>query len=230
MMLEDAVREMTMRVLVFAPHRDDEILGVGGTILKRKAAGAFVAVCLVTAREGEVLPECTMRIHREMLAAHRFCEVDQYVGLPFGANRLEEYPRVEFNQAFTKAVSDVCPDEVYVPFWGDMQRDHRLTTEAALVALRAKTAHAPRRIYAYETLSETGIGAPTAENAFSPNVFEDITDYLEGKRQALRFFESQMHPFPDPRSLEAVEALARFRGATANVGAAEAFMLVREVR
>lgn len=219
-----------MRILVFAPHRDDEILGVGGTILKRKAAGAFVAVCLVTAREGEVLPESTKRIHLEMLAAHQFCGVDRCVGFPFGANRLEGYPRVEFNQAFTKAVSEICPDEVYVPFWGDMQRDHRLTTEAALVALRAKTAYAPRRIYAYETLSETGIGAPTAENAFNPNVFEDISDYLKDKLQALSFYQSQMHPFPNSRSLEAVEALARFRGATVNVLAAEAFMLVREVK
>lgn len=219
-----------MKILIFAPHRDDEILGVGGTILKRKAAGDHVTVCLVTAREGDVLPECTQIIHREMQQAHRYCGVDEYIGFPFAANRLETYSRRDFNKAFDDAVRRVQPEEVYLPFWGDMQKDHRLTADAAMVALRAKSAWAPRRIYAYETLSETGINTPSADNAFIPNVFEDISDYLEAKKTALNFFRSQMHPFPDLRSLEAIEALARLRGATVNVKAAEAFMLIREIK
>ncbi len=219
-----------MKVLVVAPHRDDEILGVGGTILKRKAAGDHVTVCLVTAREGEVLPECTQIIHREMQQAHTFCGVDEYIGLPFGANRIEEYSRLQVNKAFDDVFRRVQPDEVYLPFWGDMQKDHQMTTEAAMVALRAKNAYAAKRVYVYETLSETGINTPTYQNTFIPNVYEDISEFIEGKKEALRFFKSQMHDFPDLRSLEAIEALARFRGATVNVKAAEAFMLVREIR
>lgn len=203
---------------------------MGGTILKRKAAGDHITVCLVTAREGEVLPECTQIIHREMQKAHAYCGVDRYIGLPFGANRMEEYSRLDINQAFYDALMQADPDEVYLPFWGDMQKDHQMTTEAAMVALRAKNPHHVRRIYVYETLSETGINLPTANNAFIPNVYEDITDYLEGKKEAMRFFKSQTHDFPDLRSLETIEALARFRGATVNVGAAEAFMLVREIK
>ena len=121
-------------------------------------------------------------------------------------------------------------EEVYVPFWGDMQKDHRLVCEAAMVVLRAKYKHPVQRIYAYETLSETGINLPNAENAFLPNVFEDISDYLEQKLHALHFFASQMSDFPDLRSYQAVEALARLRGATADLPAAEAFMLIREIK
>ena len=219
-----------MKVLVIAPHRDDEILGVGGTILKRKAAGDHITVCLVTAREGEVLPECTQRIHREMQKAHAFCGVDQYIGLPFGANKIETFSRLEINKAFDDVFRRVEADEVYLPFWGDMQKDHQMTTEAAMVALRAKNKYTSSRIYAYETLSETGINTPTYQNTFLPNVYEDITDYLDDKIKALSFFQSQMHSFPDLRSFEAVEALARFRGATVNVKAAEAFMLIREIK
>ena len=57
----------------------------------------------------------------------------------------------------------------------------------------------------------------------------DISDYLEQKLEALNFYHSQVSDFPDLRSLEAIEALAKFRGATVNVRAAEAFMLVREI-
>ena len=219
-----------MHILIFAPHRDDEIIGVGGTILKRKAAGDTVSVCLVTAREGEVLPDVTMRIHREMQACHAFCGVDHYFGLPFGANLMETYSRKERNAAFLEVLKKTQPDEVYVPHWGDMQLDHRITTETAMVALRPKYGNNVKRIYAYETLSETGLNTPTAENAFIPNVYVDISEFLDKKLEAMRFYQSQLHPFPDLRSEESIEALAKFRGATVNVKAAEAFMLVREIR
>ena len=219
-----------MHILIFAPHRDDEIIGVGGTILKHKAAGDTVSVCLVTAREGEVLPDVTMRIHREMQACHAFCGVDNYFGLPFGANLMETYSRKERNAAFLDVLKKAQPDEVYVPHWGDMQLDHRITTETAMVALRPKYGNNVKRIYAYETLSETGLNTPTAENAFIPNVYEDISDFLDRKLEAMRFYQSQLHPFPDLRSEESITALARFRGAAVNVKAAEAFMLIREIR
>ena len=219
-----------MNILVFAPHRDDEILGVGGTILKRKAAGAHVTVCVVTAREGQELPPNVKRIHEEMLQAHAYCGIDKYVGLPFSAVNLETFSRRELNKAIFDTVTEAAPEEVYLPFWGDMQKDHQIVTEAAMVALREKYDHPVKRIYAYETLSETGINLPTENYAFIPNVFEDISDYLEQKKTALSFFRSQVHDFPDLRSPETVEALAKFRGATVNVRAAEAFMLIRETK
>ena len=46
----------------------------------------------------------------------------------------------------------------------------------------------------------------------------------------MSFYKSRLHPFPDLRSLETVEALAKFRGSTVNVKAAEAFMLIREIK
>lgn len=217
-----------MNILIFAPHRDDEILGVGGTMLKRKKQGDHITVCLVTAREGEVLPECTQRIHDEMRRVHKYIGVDQYIGFPFSANRLENASRIDFNRAFEEAVKQAKPDEVYLPFWGDMQKDHQLTVDGAMVALRAKNIYSPKRIYAYETLSETGINTPCVNNMFVPNVYEDISDYIEEKLKVMSFYESQVHPFPDLRSLEAIEALAKFRGAMVNVKAAEAFILIRE--
>ena len=219
-----------MNVLVIAPHRDDEMLGVGGTILKHKAAGDRVAVCVVAARAGEKLSPNVEKLHQGMLKAHAFCGVDEYIGLPYRSSELERVPRKEFNQAILDVIVKTRPEEVYLPFWGDMQVDHRAVTEAAMVALREKYDHPVRRICVYETLSETGIGLPVEGSAFIPDVFVDITDYLEDKKKALGFYSTQIHEFPDLRSLEAIEALARYRGATVNVKAAEAFMLVREVR
>lgn len=219
-----------MKVLVIAPHRDDEILGVGGTLLKRKANGDSVSVCIVTSATPVGYEVNTKTANDEMIEAHKFCKIDRTIGLPFEPSRLEAYPRKEINQSLLDCIIAEKPDEVYLPFWGDMQIDHRATTDAAMVALRAKYNHPVRRIYSYETLSETGINIPSAENAFIPNVYEDITDYLELKMKAMSFFKSQIHDFPDLRSIETVEALARYRGSTVNVKAAEAFMLIREIK
>ena len=217
-----------MHILIFAPHRDDEIIGVGGTILKHKAAGDTVSVCLVTAREGEVLPDVTMRIHREMQACHAFCGIDHYYGLPFGANLMETYSRKERNAAFLDVLKKAQPDEVYIPHWGDMQLDHRITTETAMVALRPLEKPQHRAIYTYETLSETEWNIPNTANGYIPNVWSDISETFQQKLDAMRCFQSQLHDFPHPRSLEAIEALAKLRGSTVGVRYAESFICVRE--
>lgn len=219
-----------MKILVIAPHRDDEILGAGGTILKRKAQGDEVSVCIVTSATAPGYEELIPILEAERKAAHEYCGIDRTTGLPFEPIILETYPRGELNRALMDVIVAEQPDEVYLPFWGDLQVDHRVTTDAAMVVLRAKYNHPVKRIYAYETLSETGINLPNAENAFIPNVYEDISDYLEGKKKALGFYKSQLSAFPDLRSPEAVEALARLRGSTVNVQAAEAFMLIREIK
>lgn len=219
-----------MNVLVIAPHRDDEILGAGGTILKKKACGDSVSVCVVTAKEGGEWGPLTTKTHEEMEEVFRFCGIDHYFGLPFAPVVLENYARKDINKAIFDVLTKCQPEEVYLPFWGDMQKDHQIVVEAAMVALRSKYNLPVRRIYAYETLSETGIHYPCSEKAFIPNVFVDISEFIEEKKAAIKLYRSQIGVFPDLRSIEAVDALARFRGATVHVQAAEAFMLIREIK
>ena len=137
-----------MNILVIAPHRDDEILGVGGTILKRKAAGDTVSVCVVTAKVGGEWGPLTIQTNKEMEEVFRFCGIDHYYGLPFAPVILESYPRKEINQAIFDVIAACQPEEVYVPHWGDMQKDHQIVTEAAMVSLRSKYGFPVRRIYA----------------------------------------------------------------------------------
>ena len=99
-----------------------------------------------------------------------------------------------------------------------------------MVAVRPKQGETVRYVYSYETLSETEWNIPHAANTFIPNTFVNIEPYLEKKLQAMGCFSTQLCAFPNPRSLTAVEALARLRGSTMGAKAAEAFALVREYR
>lgn len=218
------------RMLVVAPHPDDEIIGVGGTIIKYIDAGNEVYVAVVTKGMPPLFNEIGVEKARaEARICHRMLGIKKTFFLDFPSVMLEEQHRYEINQSILDVVKEVLPDEVYIPHVGDMQKDHQIVAEACMVALRPKYSFAPSKIYAYETLSETGWNIPNVQNEFIPNAFVDISGQLDRKLQTMQVYTTQIGVFPDARSLEAVEALAKYRGAVMNKKAAEAFMLVREI-
>lgn len=220
-----------MRVLVIAPHPDDEIIGVGGTIAKRAKDGDEVYVCVVTKGKSPLFnDEFIEQGRKECRKADKKLGVRETIFLDFPAVMLETVPRYEFNGKISEVVNSIKPDEVYIPHRGDMQIDHQMVVDAAMVAVRPRGNNYPKRVYAYETLSETGWNIPNIVNEFIPTVYEDITDTYEVKLEAMAIFESQLSAFPEARSIGAIEALAKYRGATVSVKAAEAFSLVREVK
>lgn len=220
-----------MKVLVMAPHPDDEIIGVGGTIAKRVLAGDEVFVCIVTKGTPPLFDEAFVNQGRkECKAADKMLGVSETRFLDFPAVMTETVPRHIFNGKISEVIREIRPEEVYIPHGGDMQLDHRMVADAAMVALRPRGRHIVRRIYSYETLSETGWNVPNAVNEFIPTVYEDITSTLELKLRAMNVFQSQLEEFPGARSIGAIEALAGFRGATVNLRAAEAFSLIREIK
>lgn len=219
------------KILVIAPHADDEILGVGGTMARNIAEGKQVFVLIVTHGEKPLFSdEIVSQIRKETIQAHKFLGITKTYFGELPAVMLEQIPRYQLNDKISKVIQEVEPDEVYIPHIGDMQKDHQLVNEAAMVAVRPKYAHKISAVYAYETLSETEWNIPNTSNAFIPTVYTDISNYIDKKKQALAYFKSQVSAFPDPRSLEAVEALAKYRGSTVKVNAAEAFMLIRQIR
>ena len=220
-----------MRVLIIAPHADDEIIGVGGTIVRYINENVDVYVCIVTRGEKPIFSEEFMEnLRNETLLCYKKIRIKKKYFLEFTAMILEKENRYKINEKIHNVMHEVCPDEVYIPHVGDMQKDHQIVAEAAMVGLRPKYKHIVKKIYAYETLSETGWNIPNIQNEFIPNVYVDISDYLKQKLDAMKCYKSQVGDFPDARSIEAIEALAKYRGALMNLKAAEAFMLIREVK
>lgn len=220
-----------MRVLVMAPHPDDEVIGVGGTIAKRVNAGDDVYVCVVTkGQEPMFSKEFVEQGRKECREADAKLGVAETIFLDFPAVMLETVSRHELNGKISDLIQTLNPEEIYIPHRGDMQLDHQMVVDSVMVAVRPRGKYYPKRVYAYETLSETGWNIPNTVNEFIPTVYEDISPFIDKKIEAMRIFESQLAQFPAARSLDAIEALAKFRGATVNVEAAEAFNLIREIR
>jgi LmbE family N-acetylglucosaminyl deacetylase len=216
--------------LVLAPHADDEILGVGGSMARWAREGHRVVVAVVTRGRPPLYSDAEEAACREeALAAHRLLGVAGTRFLDFPAAELDRLPHRELNEALSGLVRELDPGELYVPFLGDIHLDHQRVFHSALVAARPCQERFPRRVYAYETLSETNWNAPHLAPGFLPNHFVDVTATLDAKLEAMALFRSQLRPAPHERSLSALRALAILRGATVGLAAAEAFIAIRTV-
>lgn len=220
-----------MKVLVIAPHPDDEVLGCGGVIAKYLDEGHEVYVGIVT-KECEPLftEEMDVENKRCSLNAHKVLGITDTFFLNLPAAMLESVPRYQLNSSIDKLIKDIRPEEVYIPHRGDMHLDHKMIADACMVALRPRFDYSVKRVYAYETLSETEWDIPNTTNAFIPNVYVDITQYINKKLEAMNEYKSQIAEFPNPRSIEAIKALAMLRGSTISREYAEAFMLIRDIK
>lgn len=216
--------------LVVAPHPDDEVLGLGGALARWSREGHAVHVLVVTRGFPPFYsPEEEDACRREALQAHARLGVASSRFLDLPAAALDTLAHRELNQRILEAVEALAPQELYLPFPGDLHRDHQLVAHAGLVAARPNRPGHPLGLFAYETLSETNWNAPGLAPPFIPDRFVDITGTLEDKLEAFALYRSQIRPAPHERSLAALRALGTLRGATVGVGAAEALVTIRTI-
>jgi LmbE family N-acetylglucosaminyl deacetylase len=218
------------RILVVSPHPDDEVLGCGGTIARHVKHGERVEVALVSKGAPEIFSaESVAATRAEMAEAHKALGVSAVHFLDFPAPRLDTVAGHLLADRLGQIVRKLQPDTVYAPHWGDLHADHKAVYWASLVATRPARGSRVHRLLCYETQSETEWGGPSPDSAFSPTVFIDIAEFLDTKLRAMECYRGQLRPFPESRSLRSLEALARLRGSTVGLEAAEAFVMVREV-
>ena len=221
-------------VLIIAPHADDEVLGCGATIAKLAREGNNVFILIATnASIGapELFgPEIIRQVRLEALEAHKILGVKETSFLELPAPALDQYPRYKMSNEIAAVIRKFAVDTVFIPHRGDCHKDHAIIHDCAMVACRPLANCTVKRVYAYETLSETEWGEPVAADFFVPVKYETFTaEEFVVKLEAMGCFKSQLYPFPASRSLEAIEALAKYRGCTVTAERAEAFEVLREI-
>ena len=218
--------------LFVAPHPDDETLGCAGTILKAKALGASVHWLIVTTIEG-VSGYTQQRVSvraAEIEAVKSAYGFDSVHRCSLPAASLDTVSKGELVGALGAAINNIKPDTVYIPYRNDVHSDHAVVFDAAISATKTFRSPFVKAVYAYETLSETDFGLRPDDPGFRPNLYEDISNYLDDKIAIMKLFDGELGEFPFPRSEETLRALAALRGAQANCQAAEAYMILKEVR
>jgi len=212
-----------MNVLIVGAHPDDEVLGVGGTLLKHASQGDSVSVCILThAYEPQWTADYISQKIKEQAAFDKLTGVSKRFNLDFPTITLNAVPHGELNARVADVVNEVKPDIVYSHFGGDLNEDHAAAFKACLVACRP-----PKRITLrlFQTPSETEWGS----QMFKPNLWVDIEEFIDKKLEAFRIYASEVKETPHPRSPESLRSIAAARGSEVCLPYAEAFQTVREV-
>jgi LmbE family N-acetylglucosaminyl deacetylase len=224
------------RVLVIAAHPDDELLGCGATISKYSSRGVHFMVLFIA--EGSSCRyadpaslESVVAIAdrtRQAINALDLLGVKDYLFNDLPCGRLDQVPIIEIIKIIELAISKFDPDTVLTHSALDVNNDHRIVHRATVIATRPGAQNRVARLLSYEVLSssEWSFG-----EAFAPTSFEQIEEPdLALKCQALMAYDTEVKPYPFPRSEQAVRVQAMSRGIQAGVPLAEAFQLIREFR
>jgi len=225
------------RILVIAAHPDDEVLGCGATVCRLSANGAHVRIVILgegmTSRFTDS-PEA----HTEALRAlhTKTAEAAQALGLTppmlYGLpdNRFDSLPLLEIVKVVESEVENFAPDTVFTHFRGDLNIDHTVTFRAVLTALRPMPQCPVRRLFSFEVPSATEWAFGSVAGPYEPDTFFDVSETLGAKVKAMQTYESEVRPFPHPRSPESLLAMARMRGASSGLIAAEAFKTIWSIQ
>jgi len=230
-----------MKILVISAHPDDEVLGCGATMAKYIKEDHEVEILIIgdgiTARyeESELnnpeVIEKVEKINKDAIKAALILGVKNVEIKGLNCGRFDTYPFLDIVNIIRKKVRQFMPDIVFTQYFGDYNPDHRIVYDATLFACRPNIGEFyPKEIYCYEVLSSTERAFQSPHFIFCPNVFMDVKETISDKLNAMSSYTSEINPYPHPRSLEAIEILAKKRGNEVGLEFAEAFLLIRSIK
>ena len=219
------------KVLVVAVHPDDETLGCGGTLLKHKANGDNIHWLIETSikEENGFATSIVETRRQERISVSSMYGFDGMYDLDFPTMQLDEIPYSRLISSISEVFKRVEPSIVYLPFNGDVHTDHQIVFKTAYSCTKAFRYPSIKKIVMMETLSETEFAPGMKEYSFNPNMFVDITDFIDRKIEIMKIYKNEMDTHPFPRSERNIRALATFRGVTAKCEYAESFMILKEI-
>lgn len=208
------------KVLVIVAHPDDEVLGCGGTLLTHYQNGdqIYVLICCECKSLRKQPEQQDGNLHRAMEKLH----VSKLFRLNMPSQRLDESSLFSLVQPIENVMEEVGPHIIYTHFRGDNNQDHRRVFEATMIAARPIREEL-EAVYAFYTASSTEWGRTTT---FAPDTWVDISHVIEEKLEAFACHQSEVRPYPHPRSIEALRNVAKFWGNQCLMEYAESFQTV----
>jgi len=223
------------KFLIAVAHPDDETLGCGGSIAKWSSEGHEIRCVFVSDGESARVQNSEINSNttkasiakRKDMAktALEILGVSDLIFFGLKDNRLDSYELLDIAKRLEVVVQNFAPDVVVTQSGSDLNLDHQTVHRAVITACRPKISSPVKKLLFFETPSSTEWNFSYETNSFKPNYFVDVSNTITSKLSALKEYGTEIPDFLHPRSLGAVEALAKYRGATVGMDFAEAFQV-----
>ena len=218
---------MKKKILVIAPHPDDEVLGAGGILAKSKELGYKTKVLTISTNFAPMEEKQLASSLKEAKKAHKILKVDKSIFFNIPALTAHKESIQVLTRRIYNEIKNFEPSIVLIPF-PDMHQDHKTVFNLSMVVTRPKGIGKKISLVAcYEVPSSTYYSAPQIEPNFYPNWNVDISSTIKKKSNALKEYKSTLSKKEFARSTKAVNSLASFRGSQAGFNYAESFYIIR---
>ncbi len=164
-----------------------------------------------------------------LLEVEKFYAFDRVYNAGFTPAALDTYSKGELVSAVSDVINSEKPNTIYIPYRLDAHTDHAAVFDAVAACCKSFRYPWVRKVRAYEVLSETGFGLRPEDSGFKPNLYVDVTGFLDKKIEAMKIYNDEIGDHPFPRSEAAIRALATYRGTFAGTMEAEAFISLLEI-
>lgn len=224
-------KNQSKNILVVAAHSDDEALGCGGTIAKHIASGDKVHLIFMTngVSSRNVDHKGIQKRNRAAHDAAKILGISSLKQFDFPDNKMDTIGLLDIVKPIEELIDELQPSIIYTHHFGDLNIDHQITHKAVITACRPQPGFCVKEIYAFEVVSSTEW--QTSENtSFKPNIFVDMSEFMDLKKQILNVYSEEMRQYPHSRSVENIIHLNAYRGSSVGVQYAEAFVLLRHVK
>ena len=218
-----------MNYLIVVAHPDDEVLGAGASIRKwsQNDDKVDIAILCTEAKARAFRPEDN-ELEADTDESTKFLGVNKKFEATFPNIEMNTVPHLKLVQFIEQAIRESQPDVIITHHAADTNNDHLMTSMACQEAFRLyqrRPEQKPLSEFWYmEVGSASDWNVNSAFNAFRPNVYVEIgKEGVEAKIKALSMYRGVMRPYPHPRSDEAMEGLAAWRGSQVGSMYAEAF-------
>jgi len=229
-----------VKILIVAAHPDDEVLGMGGTILRHSKLKDIVKIVYlatgISSRQkyddkikskklSDINKNKIKNLQTDAKKAAKILKVKDMSFYDFPDNELDSIPLLKIVKVIENEIKKFKPDIVYTNHFGDLNIDHRVTYNATLTACRPLN-NKIKKLISFEVPSSTEWNYP---QSFNPNYFINIEKEVDSKINSFKMFKSEIRNFPHPRSSLNLKIIAQKWGSVSGFKFAEAFEIIRQV-
>ncbi|WP_061298540.1 PIG-L deacetylase family protein [Leptospira borgpetersenii] len=229
---------MNKKILTVAAHPDDEILGCGATMARLSEEGYEIHILILA--EGLTSREDTRDRNSKLKELSELAQIASKASEIIGAksievfdfpdNRMDSIDRLDIIKVVERKIEEIQPEIIFTHFKNDLNIDHRVTSDAVITACRPYPKQVVKELYFFEVPSSTEWQVGNQSETFNPNYFVSINEtQMKKKIDALKVYQSEMREFPHARSIEAINVLVNWRGASIGVSMAESFVVGRKL-